>query len=430
MQDLRVSRGEWRQSWTLVLAASIGFSFFSIMLAATGLFIGPLGKEFGWSRTLLSTGPSIATLMTAVLSPFCGALIDRYGSRRLVLPGVLLTICSIASFSLASGSATQWIVLWVIFGLVAVTIKSTAWTAAVLGVFKKSKGLALGMTLAGTAVAQAIVPPLANWLITEFGWRAAYVWIAFGWGGLTFVLSLFFFVDGRDNHKSGAKKNAATHDPTLSGLTSRQALSDRALWQVAVSNFVVMALTMGLTIHLFPILTEAGVTRERAAWLVSLAGVAGIIGKLTTGYLLDRFRPNWVGGITLGFAAFAFLLLLENVTSPFFIVLAMLINGYAAGTKTQITGFLTASYGGMRNFGKIYGVMAALMALASGVGPLLAGSIYDFSGGYGPFLVLGTVGCVLGGLLMITLPAYPSWKEDAGDLDAGAHPAERKIRPV
>lgn len=427
MQDRRDSRGEWRQGWTLVLAASIGFSFFSIMLAATGLFIGPLGAEFGWSRTLLSTGPSIATLMTAVLSPFCGALIDRYGPRRLVLPGVLLTIISIASFSLASGSAAQWIALWVIFGLVAVTIKSTAWTAAVLGVFKKSKGLALGMTLAGTAVAQAIVPPLANWLITEFGWRAAFVWMAFGWGGLTFLLSLLFFVDGREKPKSGIEANEATDRPALSGLTSRKALSDRALWQVAISNFVVMALTMGLTIHLFPILTEAGVTRERAAWLVSLAGVAGIVGKLATGYLLDRLRPNWVGGITLGFAAFAFLLLLKNVTSPFFIVLAMLINGYAAGTKTQITGFLTASYGGMRNFGKIYGVMAALMALASGVGPLLAGAIYDFSGGYGPFLILGTVGCLLGGLLMITLPAYPSWK-DSDRLAVDDRPLDGTLR--
>lgn len=154
------------------------------------------------------------------------------------------------------------------------------------------------MTLAGTAVAQAIVPPLANWLITEFGWRAAFVWMAFGWGGLTFLLSLLFFVDGREEPKSGIEANEATDHPALSGLTSRKALLDRALWQVAISNFVVMALTMGLTIHLFPILTEAGVTRERAAWLVSLAGVAGIVGKLATGYLLDRLgRTGWAGSL-------------------------------------------------------------------------------------------------------------------------------------
>lgn len=54
----------------------------------------------------------------------------------------------------------------------------------------------------------------------------------------------------------------------------------------------------------------------------------------------------------------------------------MLVNGDAAGTKTQITTFLAASYGGMRHFGVIYGVMAPLMALASGVVPLVAGLIY------------------------------------------------------
>ncbi|MET0269038.1 MAG: MFS transporter, partial [Sphingomonas sp.] len=204
---------------------------------------------------------------------------------------------------------------------------------------------------------------------------------------------------------------AATAEPVaLEGLTSRQALRDSALWRVGISNFVVMALTMGLTIHLFPILTEAGVSRASAAWLTSLAGIAGIAGKLATGYLLDRFRPNWVGGITLGAAALAFLLLMQGIRSPALIVFAMVVNGYAAGTKTQITGFLTASYGGMRNFGKIYGVMAALMALASGIGPMLAGVTYDAFGGYGPFLAAGAAGCVFGGILMISMPRYPAWE--------------------
>jgi MFS family permease len=64
----------------------------------------------------------------------------------------------------------------------------------------------------------------------------------------------------------------------------------------------------------------------------------------------------------------------------------------------------------MRNFGVIYGVMAALMALASGMGPLLAGRIYDLSGGYAPFLIAGAAGCVLGGIMMISLPRYPAWE--------------------
>jgi predicted MFS family arabinose efflux permease len=408
---------EWRANWTLVLAASVGFSFFSVMIASSGLFFGPLGQEFGWNRTLMSSGPSIASILTAVLGPFLGALIDRYGSRRVVLPGLALTIVSIASFALNSGPVWQWIALWVVFGIVAVSIKSTAWTAAVLGMFQQSQGLALGLTLSGTAVAQIIVPPLANWLITDLGWRAAFVWLAIGWGGLTFVLCALFLFDAHDRKPTQAS-GGGSEGLGLTGLTSVEATRDSALWRIAASNFIVMMLTMGLTIHLFPILTEAGISRERAALLTSLAGVAGIAGKLATGWLLDRFRPNWVGGITLGAAALAFLLLNQGIASPTLIVVAMIVNGYAAGTKTQITGLLTAKYGGMRNFGKIYGVMAALMALAAGVGPTLAGAIYDNLGGYGPFLIIGAVGCIFGGVMMISLPSYPVWEAE-GEADAG-----------
>lgn len=415
-QSRSPSAEEWKSGWTLVLAASLGFSFFSIMLAATGLFMEPLTREFGWSRTLLSSGPSIATATTAILSPFFGALIDRYGSRRIVLPGLVLTTLSIAAFSLANGSQLQWVLLWLVFGIVAVSIKSTAWTAAVLGVFKQSPGLALGLTLSGTAVAQAAVPPVANLLITEFGWRAAFVWMGFGWGSITLLLCVLFFFDARDTAARMSSRDAPMPPAApamLEGLAPRQALRDSALWRVGISNFVVMILTIGLTIHLFPILTEAGVSRANAAWLTSLAGIAGIIGKLVTGALLDRFRPNWIGGVTLGVTALAFLLLMEGIRSPVLIVAAMLVNGYAAGTKTQITGFLTARYGGMKHFGVIYGVMAALMALASGLGPMVAGLVYDIAGGYGPFLAAGAAGCALGGLLMLTLPGYPTWTERA-----------------
>jgi MFS family permease len=410
---------EWRTNWPLVLAASLGFSFFSVMLASTGLFMGPLGEEFGWSRTLLSSGPSIAVTMTALLGPFFGMLVDRFGTRRLVLPGLVLTMISISAFGLVNGSQFQWLALWVVFGIVSVSIKSTAWTTAVVGVFETSRGLALGLTLAGTAVAGSVVPPLGNFLITEFGWRAAFVWLALGWGGVTLLMCVLFLFDARDRAAGKRKADAragllpSNNAPAidLPGLTGREAWRDSALWRLAISNFIVMVLTMGLTIHLFPILTEAGVSRSTAAWLTGLAGIAGIVGKLVTGVLLDRLRPNWVGGITLGAAALAFALLMEGIRSPTFIVIALLVNGYAAGTKTHLTGFLTARYAGMKNFGAIYGVMSSLMALASGLGPMLAGLIYDFSGNYSLFLLAGTVGCALGGLIIISMPSYPEWEK-------------------
>lgn len=398
---------EWRAGWKLVLAAAIGFSFFSVMTSVTGLFMDPLGKEFGWSRAMQSSGLSIAALPTLLLSPFFGMAIDRWGSRRLALPGLVLTMGAIAAISQANGSQTQWIVLWLSYGLISLSVKSTVWTTAVAGVFDKGRGLALGMTLSGTALAQVITPPVVNWLIETQGWRLAMLFTGLAWGTIAFVLCWLFLYDAHDRRRAAPADAPVL--PPLTGLSIPQALRDTALWRIALSTFIMMVLTIGLNAHTFPILTEAGVTKANAAWLMSLFGVAGIIGKLVTGYLLDRYAPNWVGGITLGITAFAFFFLLEGVRSVPAIVFAVVANGYAAGTKLQIAGLLTTRYGGLKNFGAIFGVMAALIGLGSAIGQVGTGKLYDIYGDYTVFLIIGVIGSLLSGLLVLSLPKYPDW---------------------
>lgn len=409
---------EWKRNWTLVLSTFVGFSFLSVMTGSLSMFMEPVGAEFGWSRTLVASGFTTAAVVTALLSPVFGMAVDRFGSRRIAIPGVAITSCAVAAFSLATGSPTQWLVMWLIYAVISISVKTTVWTAAVAGVFNAGQGLALGVTLCGTAAAQAILPPLANWLIAEFGWRAAYVWLGFGWGGVALVLCLFFLFDAHDRRAAALKRAGNTEKkprtrPDFDGLTIAQAWRDTALWRIAISTLLTMVLTVGLTIHQIPILTEAGVSRTQAALLASLAGLAGIVGKLVTGVLLDRYRPNWVGGLTLGAAALAFGLLIDGIASPVLILIAMLVNGYTQGTKLQINGFLTARYAGMRNFGAIYGFMNSLVAFGSGAGPVLAGFAYDVAGNYGPFLIAGTLGSVLCGVLLLTLPAYPEWRPAA-----------------
>lgn len=405
---------EWRRSWKLVLAASAGFSFMSIMTSAQGLFMGPLQDEFGWSRTLLSVGSAIGAALSLLLSPVFGVLIDRFGSRRLALPGLVLTALAIASFSLLNGTTTQWIALWVVFALVSNAIHATTWTTAVSGRFDRSRGLALGLTLAGSAVALAVVPPLTNGLITVLGWRAAFAWLGLGWGGVAFALSALFLFDARDIRRrtlvleeaTGAALPAA--EP-LSGLSVPEALRDSALWRIAAATFLTLTITVGVTVHQFPILVDAGVSRADAALLAGMAGIAGIVGKLATGALLDRYHVRWVGGLTLASTALAYPLLLDAVRTPLLIVIAMMINGYAAGTKMQLCGYLTTRYAGMRNYGTIYGMMASIIALAGGLGPMLAGLSFDNYGGYAPFLVAGAAISIVSGLLVFSLRPYPRW---------------------
>jgi len=406
---------EWRRHWTLVLAASIGFSFQSFLTPAMGMFMQPLQDSFGWNRTLLSSGSLIGAACSLLLSPYFGALVDRHGSRLPALAGLFATTLVIAAFSLQDGSKAQWLGLWVAYALASMSIHSTTWTAAVSHVFHSGRGLALGMTLSGSALGMAVMPPLANWLITDFGWRTAFAALGLGWGSLALVLSLVFLHDANRPRKrpdpgaGQADQAAQPAQPALSGLSIAQAWRDSALWRIALASLLTLIVTVALTVHQFPILIDAGVSRTDAALLASAAGVAGILGKLVTGALLDRHHARWIGGITLGSTAIAYPLLLEPLRSPTLIVIAMLVNGYAAGTKLQLCGYLTARYAGLRHFGAIFGVMSSLIALAGGLGPMLAGLAYDSTGSYGLFLIAGTAISLMSAALVFSLGAYPDW---------------------
>ena len=267
-----------------------------------GLFMGPLQEEFGWGMAKLSAGFTISALLTVPLAPVVGAMIDKWGVRRLVLPGLVLKAVSIAVFATTSGSDFQWYALWVFYSL------------------------------------------------------------------------------------------------------------------VALATLITMILGIGVIVHLVPILTEAGYTRASAAYLASLAGVAGIVGKLVTGYLMDRMHAGWIGAITLSAMALAFSAMLEPWRTRALIIMAVIISGYAAGCKLQICAYLTGRYGGMRNFGKIFGVMASMIALGAGLGPMLAGAVHDISGSYSPLMIIGIPGSLVSGLLLIGLGPYPNFekKSEAG----------------
>jgi MFS family permease len=394
----------------MVAAAMAGLSFATFSIYAMGLFMEPLSREFGWTRQQISAGLSTTALFAVPLSPLVGALIDKWGSRRLAIPGIIMVACAYAALSLASGSLTQWFGLWVVYGCVALAIKTTVWTAAVSSVFNASRGLALAVALCGAALAQTIAPLLAQWLIDGYGWRSAFFWMGFGWGGVVLVLVLLFFFDARDvGRRAAASAGIAAVRPILTGLTLREGVRNQQLLRIAGALLIATFLGVAMTVHKVPILTEGGITRHTAAQIAASAGVAGILGKLLSGWLLDRWQNSWISGITLGLPAAAFVMLLEPVRTPTLTVIAMLIFGFSAGAYLQVCTYLTTRYGGMRNFGKIFGCMASLMALGSALGPPVAGRIYDQYGSYSPFLIAGIPAALFCGLLVTGLGRYPDW---------------------
>ncbi|MCX7864125.1 MAG: MFS transporter [Novosphingobium sp.] len=408
------AKDEWRQGWKVVLASFVGFYSFSILIAAMSAFMGPMAAEFGWSRTLLSAGTSISSIVTMLLAPVLGILVDRYGTRRIALPGVAFSALIVVAMATNTGSGGYWLALWLIYALAGLMVNTPVWAQAVSSVFERSRGMALAIALAGATAAHATIPPMSFFLIDAFGWRLAFVVLGGGLGTIAWIICFAMFFDARDRARMMqarlGKGEAGELTSQIAGLTLAEAWRSTALWRIGISILVIMALTIGFLVHQIEILVSAGVSREQAAWLAGLAGAMGIVGKLVTGVLIDRFPGNWVGGLTMSTAGIAFAMLIGGIATPALIVIAMMVNGYTGGAKLQITSYLTAQFAGMRNFGKIYGAISSLVAVGSGIGPILAGLIYDGTGSYQLFLIGGAIALLMSAALMLSLPRrYPDW---------------------
>lgn len=410
---------EWTAHWPLVLSGMVGFSFYAMVTYSLGTFMGPLEKEFGWSRTQISFGLTIFGLSATFCGPPMGAFIDRFGSRMMALVGLVLSGVTFACLSLANGSATQWIVLWLAFSLCSVMIKSTVWSAGTSSVFSASRGLALAAVLSGSALAQVIAPLVSNALIDSQGWRGAYVWIGLGWAGIAAVMVAFLFFDAQalGRRASAEAKAAAGPAMRLPGLTIREACSDSRVIRIAVANLLMSFVGSGATVHLVPLLAETGIGKTQAVEIAATAGIAGIVGKFLAGWLLDRIQGSLVPFSSFAIGAVGYFLLTNVLGTRLGLLLGVVCIGYTAGAGLQVSTYLISRYAGLRNFGVIFGTIASSMMLGTSFGPLIAGRIHDTTGSYANLLMVSIPVMALCALLFVRLGPYPTFATDEAPVD-------------
>jgi MFS family permease len=410
--DRATAMAEWKVGWPLVLACAIGFSMAAVNNNTIGLFMEPLKNEFGWNRSQITFGLTINAVASTLLSPVVGAMVDRWGSRWLALPGLALAAVGIACLGLVN-SLAQWTMVWCFYALVSMGVKLTVWTTATSKSFTTSRGLAIATVIAGGGISGVFAPPLAHWLIEGFGWRQAYVYLALIWGLPSLLLAVFCMYErGRGPQRVSADEPSVPME-SMSGLSMAEALRDWSLGRIALSTLLFIFFSGTMLIHQIPIMIEAGMTTGTAALIASLSAVAAFIGKFVTGVLMDRMHAAKLAGITIAFCAFAFLLLIEPLRTHATIVISILLIGFTGGAKLQVTAYLTGRYGGLRNFGKIFGLMSSVIAIAAGIGPLGASALYDLTGSYSPYIIAAIPGCLISGVLIYSLGAYPNWDSDA-----------------
>jgi MFS family permease len=399
------ARAEWRQHWTVVLAGAMGIGVATVSVYATGVFIAPLEQEFGWSRAQISSGQTVMSVFSLLLGPVIGLAVDRFGPRRIGIAGVIAYCAGLASFSLTGPSIWSWWGLWVLLALAAMLIKPTVWTAGVSSMFSAGRGMALSVMLCGTALGSSLTPLVSNWLIDAYGWRTAFVGLGLFWAMLVVPPVFLFFTSAKDRHRTGVTQATAVRD--IVGVSAREGFLSLTFAKLTIAACVTTIVIVSFTTNLVPILSSQGLTRQEAAGVAGIIGLATVVGRLTGGFLLDRVNGSVVGGVSVALPIISASLLLSFPGDPAMALLAVLVLGLSLGVELDAVAYLATRHFGMRNFGLLFGTISGMLALATGLGPLLVSLVYDHYGSYRPALIAYIPGCILASAMFFAMGKYP-----------------------
>ncbi|MGB3426392.1 MAG: MFS transporter [Castellaniella sp.] len=378
-----------------------------IMQFTFGVLIIPLSEAMGTDRGTVSTALLVGLVTTGVATPWIGRLMDRHGVRRVgsfcILAFALLT----AACGWFSHSVATLILLYFFAGLFAAGQTPLAYSKAITAAFDRQRGLALGVAAAGVGIGTMLMPMVAQWLLSHFGWRGAYV----GLGALTALialpaLTLMVVPGGKNRTGSQASRTDAAGAASAPGWTARQARSSGVFWMMAGAFFLVALAVSGTIAHIVPLLVDRNVSPQAAAAAISTAGLSLLVGRVFAGWMLDRYPAPYVAILFFCLPLAGQALLLLNHSQHAGLVAAVLI-GLGLGAEIDLIAFMQSRYFGHKAFGEIYGYFFAIFMFASGFGPFLMGQTFHISGSYEPFLLVSMVGLGIACLLMVALRRAP-----------------------
>jgi MFS family permease len=384
-----------------VIAAFFGVmvSFAAVIPYTFSLFIAPLHDAFGWKRDGISLAFGITAMTVAACSPGIGHLLDRYPPRKIILPAIVLFAAGVASLSLLRGHLAQFYATYLFIGVVGNATAQLAYSRTVSTWFFACRGLAFAIMLTGSGAGSIVLPILAQHMISAHGWRSAYV--ALGVAALVVGIPLTaIFV----RERPGFRATATAQDST--GLSARDALRGRVVWILFACLLFYSISSNGAVAHLSAILTDHGVKTGAAALALSVMGAAGIVGRLITGHLLDRFFAPRVS-LALLLLSGVGLVMIAHTHSATVGIAGAAVLGFGMGSEADVTPYLLARYCGVKSFSLLYGCSWTAYAIGGAIGPVLVGKAFDSAGGYQPGVVqLLALPCLVAAALTLWLPRY------------------------
>ncbi|MBR9909355.1 MAG: MFS transporter [Gammaproteobacteria bacterium] len=390
-----MSAGKGVNPWVVVAFAAlmqaiiIGANIYSF-----GFFVVPWMTEFQLERGTLMLAITASSLVAAFISPFCGYLIDKVSSRKLVVGGSLVFAGGLLLISWLPAYPTVLSVYALAFP-VGTTLAGTLMALSLVGkLFTRNRGLAMGLVVLGTNIGGLVMPLLVTHLLASYSWQQVFQVIA---AMVVVVVSLpALFILAGIAAPPGSAHNSAEKGAAL------RVMRSAAVIKLGVAYLVPCLLFVGLLHNIGAMAADLSIDQQRAAWITAAASVVMGVGKVATGALSDRLNHRLLytvcmvliaaGLVTVSFSA-SFLSLLLGVG-----LTALVMGGIAPLVAT-----IVADRWGGALFGRVMGVVQAF-AGASALGALLAGYLRDVTGNYSQVYLLMLVSLVPALYCMFTLP--------------------------
>lgn len=367
-------------NWPVLAAVSL--STMLVMGSTTyafGLFVKPIGAEFGIGRADVNLGAALMHLLCGALGPVVGKLIDAWPASRVMLAGTLCYAIGAGTIAVSGNLLVMaTALLFVSAGMLAAGILMA--NAVALRWFRRRRGLAMVVTAIGQSAGGAIVVPLLGAAITAFGWRAALAGMA---GIALVVLSAIALLVVRDPPEArAARTEGAMEEPEQAhGWRVSTLLRSRNFWMMSLGIALVFGIDAALLATLVPYGTDRGFSVPQAALLVSALTSSAIAGKLIIAVVADRFDRRLQLMIVIAFNLIFVGALLAELSAPLLIA-ACCIVGLSVGGTAPLWYALAADCFSTRSYGLVLGMMQIIVTLVTMAAIRFVGQVYDQTGSY------------------------------------------------
>lgn len=406
----------------------LALSFVAMALAygarnSFSVFYVVILDEFGWSRASTAGIFSVNVIVYGITAPFAGALVDRFGPKRVLLAGGTILALSIILCSRVN-TIYYFYLLFGVAGAIGTSLIAYPANAAVLPHwFIRRRGMVFGILGSGWGVSFLMVP-LVQYLITKFGWRTSFILMGVFIGVILLPLVALFsrhrpqdmglLPDGTRS----LEKAKSTLDWAQSAVkvdkewvnvnwTLRKAIGTYQFWLIFFASFCIFGFVENLVVvHQIALMRDAGLNNAFAASIVAFWGIMTVVGSLS-GFLSDKIgrEKTFTLGCLVSILGLFILLLLKKGSHSWIPYLYAIFFGLGMGMNGPVLGAALADIFHSKNFGSINGFTILGFGLGGIVGPWFGGFIFDTAKSYSVALIVAIlVTCVAFTLLWVAAP--------------------------